>query len=269
MAKNVQSGRTRIVATVVLMVLIGAAGALILPRLLHEATPPATTTVCGEICIGVPLDGGLEATGVLRVTARRPGCPDLDVAHAFPKTSNEETVLGALARLAGEAGWTSEAADLQVAGGCLSFAEVTQIGGDPGLTGAAMSWAVSGRPGQAIHLRIRVEGGPGPRAVIGPEMRISLTARGTVPNDGGAVETAQVVLTAPWIGARGVLEILTTRLVEEGWTTNASGEATEGLVVRALPGGGAIGSAILTVAYETAGYGDLEATRTYLWTLSP
>lgn len=255
-----QSGRTRIVVTVTLIVLIGLAGALVLPRLLHEAAPPIPPVVQAEVCLGVPADG-LAAAGTVHVTAARPGLPPFLVEEALPAGADTDAVVGLLRAACGSTGW--EDASPRVNGTCLSFPGVTAIGGDPGTTDVPMSWSMSARPGQALVLRIRLAGGP-TAPVQEAAMRVALSGRGVVRGPHASVAGGAAAYEGTWQGARAALEGLAGELRAAGWTVEEEDEGG-GLLVRALPLTEALGSAILTVEYD-APEGE-RAQPPYAWTL--
>ena len=242
-----QSGRTRVVVTVVLAVLIGAVGAFLLPVLIHEAKSPAADTFRAEVGFEVPVDG-LRRGADLRVLARLPGGPWLATTEPFPANANAAAVVGLLADGIEDADWP-EAARPRVVGRLLDFTGLTAVAGDPGGSGAPLSLAVSGRPGQALALRI--SRGVAPDAPGGGgRVRLALSARGVVGSGETAAVPEAATVTAPWTGARDVLGVLAKALAGAGWqtTTEAGGE----LSVQALPNEAEIGSAILTVEVDGA-----------------
>jgi len=246
------------VVTVVLVVLIGGAGALVLPRLLHEAAPTVPSIVQAEVCLGVPPDG-LGSAGKVRVTATRPGLTPFVVEEALPAAAKVDAVLGLLHAACEGTGWGDAAP--RVNGTCLSFAGVTSVGGDPGTTQAPMSWSMCARPGQALAVRIRLTGGPSSE-VEGSELRLALSGRGVVRDDAplGAGAAAHVTR---WLPAAAVLRGLAQTLGEADWEVEE--EQDGALVVRSLPHTEALGSAILTVEYDAPA--DEAAAPPYEWTL--
>jgi hypothetical protein len=239
-----QSGRTRVVVTVVLAVLIGAVGAFLLPVLIHEARSPAADTFSAEVGFEIPVDG-LRRGADLRVLARLPGGPWLATTEPVPANASATAVVGLLADGIEDADWP-EAARPRVVGRLLDFTGLTAVAGDPGGSGAPLSLAVSGRPGQALALRISRGIAPG----TGGRVRLAFSARGVVGSGETAAVPEAATVTAPWTEARDVLGVLAKALAGAGWqtTTEAGGQ----LSVRALPNEAEIGSAILTVEVDGA-----------------
>lgn len=242
-----ESGRTRLVITVVLAMLIGAVGAFLLPVLVHEAKPPAPTTFRAEIGFVVPA-GGLPEASMFRVTATHPNLASLSVQDAIPEGANQAAVVGLLAQEIESAGWSGDRAP-QVAGSTLSFPAVKSIGGDPGGAGTPMSLSVSGRLGQALSLRIVLTGGRGGES-DDARARVALSARGVIGGDEADADPASASETTDWTRPADALKALGEKLHRAGWlmATNDDGD----LHIQALPDAGEIGSAILTVEYEGA-----------------
>lgn len=240
-----QSGRTRIAITVVLVVLIGAVGAFLLPVLVHETKAPVPTTFRAEVTFAVPAEG-LPVGGPLRVSARLPGGQTLTTTEPMPANANGKAVTGMILDGIADAEWP-EAARPQIVGESLAFPGVDSIGGDPDRSGVPLSLSVSGRPDQALVLRIALVGGAGNDIEAG-RCQVGLSARGVVAASSEDLASAGVTLTAPFAPAQDVLVGLRDALTKSGWTAEV--EAGGAVLLRALPEGAAIGSAILTVAYE-------------------
>lgn len=237
-----QSGRTRIAITVVLVALIGAVGAFLLPVLVHETKAPVPTTFRAEVTFAVPAEG-LPRGAPLRVTARLPGGQTLTTTEPLPANANGKAVTGMILDGIADAEWP-EAARPQIVGESLAFPGVELIGGDPDRSGVPLSLSVSGRPDQALVLRISVSGGP--RLEAESPAQISFSARSVVGDVEVEVVSAAQSVTHPF--AFLALSELQQALEKEGWTTVWESGGT--LLVSTLPDGAAIGSAILTVAYE-------------------
>jgi len=237
-----QAGRTRLAITIVLAVLIGVAGAVLLPVLIHETEPPAATSYRAEIGFAVP-DAGLPQAGVFHVFATHPGGVRLSVEEGIPQGANQEAVIGMIADAIADSDWP-EGALPSKAGSLLSFPSVTSIGGSPGVPGVPLSISVASRPGQALSVRIRQrEGADSPEGRV----RLAFSARGVVAADGVADSTAPASATTSWLPYGEVLQDLIRRLHQAGWVTATA--ADDGRLVLMLPDGGDLGSAILTVEY--------------------
>jgi hypothetical protein len=233
------------VITVVLAVLIGTAGAFLLPVLIHEAEPPAPTGFRAEIGFVVP-DGGLPRGGVFHVFATHPTGTLVNVVEPIPQGATREAVVGLLADAIGSPPWPEDAAPT-VAGHQVSFPLVTTIGGAPGDVGVPMSLAAASGPDEGLRLRIRQRTGA---AEAPGRVRLGLSARGVVRRDGNAGSSASHTASTEWTRYGEGLAQLTTRLEKAGW--QASRDASGDLLLLVLPEGAGIGSVILTVEYAEA-----------------
>ena len=54
---------------VALVVVIGALGAIALPRLLHNTATSGRGLGSGHVCLALPVVGGLESAGTIRITS--------------------------------------------------------------------------------------------------------------------------------------------------------------------------------------------------------
>lgn len=246
-AGPLESGRTRLVVTVVLAVLIGTAGAFLLPVLIHEAEPPAPTGFRAEIGFLVPA-GGLPAGGVFHVQATHPDGARLEVEEGIPRNATSQAVVGLLADAIGDATWPEGAAPT-VAGNLLSFPLVTRIGGAPGDHGVPMTLSVAGRPGQALDLLLAMHTWTTSEAPSG-RMRVALTVRGTVAADASSAG-ADGTVTTDWMAPEEAWKALRQRMVAGGWELSAPRTpATPGVRILALPDGSEPSALILTVEHE-------------------
>ena len=241
MAGSTEWTRRRVTITSVLVLAIGAAGAMLLPRLLHDPGGRPGGTAHGQVCVAAPGGTGAIRAGNLRLTARRPGSPDFADSLPVADHTPAQDIALFLAADAGRSGWPRPAA-VEVSGECLQFAEVTSLGGTPGETGLEMSWGLSARDEGAIAVRIRVVPDP-PDAAPSGGGKVVLTGRPALRDAGGAAAEAAVEFGA--VPPSEVLGRLADALRAEGWTVEAA-PTTGAVTVRSLPGGKALGAVLLS-----------------------
>jgi len=228
---------------------------------------PATTgrgLATGHVCLAVPVRDGLAADGTLRLTARVPGRSPLDVEVDLARGATQADVLDRCLERADEAGWSSDDG-VQTAGTCLALGRVRSLGGDPGETGLALALGLAVRGPGHLVLRIHAEGGPTDTTPGGPGIVLTLVARSPIGVSSSPTTSADLVLESPWTRARDLLDALAARLTEDGWTVDR--DADGGVLLRALPGGQGLGTALLTVDYGREGAWP-EAPERFHWSLS-
>ncbi|MHC5012294.1 MAG: hypothetical protein ACYTG6_15345 [Planctomycetota bacterium] len=96
-------GRVRVVLTILLALLIGAAGAILLPRIVQEDRPPGDdgrglTTI-------VPRDGMLASAGTLSLTAGKTGLPALGLELSLTDGMDQAAVMAAVSEALAETPW--------------------------------------------------------------------------------------------------------------------------------------------------------------------
>lgn len=241
-----EPGRARIVAVVVLVLAIAVLGAILGPRLIHESAHPESPTGLGLVCLEVPTDTGLPRGGGIRLAARGPGRPPLEVTETIPAHARQDAVVLLLADAAAAQGWTSKEG-IQPAGHCLTVGRVTEVGGDPGGTGAVMSFGLAGETRAPARFRLRLEGRAGPADAT---LRLGLTARGILTPDVPDVPTAETEVTTRLTPAAEVLATLLEHLASEGWTAETDPDGS--LVLRTMPRQEPLSGVLVTVEYVAA-----------------
>ncbi len=252
-----QQGRTRVIVTALLVLLIGAVGALILPRLLQEAGKTVSTSVRGHVCLDVPPDGLARAGDIGLVVEKDDGRTFTWGQRFLAGASHEEIREVFAQQIEDAAAAVSTPPDLSE--GCLPVGRVLGLGGDPGASGAGLAFGLAAALGEHLRLRVAIQGGPAEPA--GPAWRSEV---GFVA--WGEADSAEFAIAAGWDPAEGVLATVASALREKGWGV-ADTEAGS-FTLYALPGGGPIDSLLLTVRCEPTVVGDTEPPEdTYLWTL--
>lgn len=244
-----EHGRSRITVMLFLGLGIALLGALLLPRLLNEAHPPAARTSQASICFVLPRAASLPVSGLGRLALGSPGQPPLalalDLEEGVSAATLAESAADALRGAAARAGWTSPPVVVTV-DNCLHLEDVTQVGGDPGIAGLGVSYALAagGAKGGALRLALSRAGGK----ELGCRGTVGITARraASVRSPGAATATLHVRFTGTTTRA-GILQALEESLGEAGW---AYVREDEGLVIRGLPDGGAVGGLMLSVQYD-------------------
>ena len=264
MGRRRSVGRSRITVMLVLGLGIALLGALLLPRLLNEARPPEARTSQASVCFAVLRGEALAESGLGHVSLKTAGRPRLQVSLPLEKGASAAELAGAAADAlrgaAQQAGW-SEPLAVAAADHCLHLEHVVGVGGDPGLVGLGVSYALALGGAQGGPLRIAIERRGDPAG--GPRGRVSLSARraAAAAGRGQASATANATFetgeTAPAILAR-----LAERLAAAGWAYTLEADA---LVVQGLPDGGALGGLMLSVEYEAVPDGP---AATLAWSLA-
>lgn len=264
MRRSQEHGRSRVTVMVLLGLGIALLGALLLPRLLNEARPPEARLAQASVCFAVLGNFTLPEGGTSRLAVGTPGRPPLQVATALAEgtapaamaTAAAEALRGAAAK----AGW-AEPLTVAAASNCIHLESVVSVGGDPGIAGLGVSYALAARGAKGGPLRIHVSRSSGEG--IGPTGRLGLSARqaaaaAATGESAAAIEVAFEGGDAP----EAIIVRLGERLGEAGWTyAMAAGD----LVVRGLPDGGSLGGLMLSVQYDEVPTGPAAVLT---WTLS-
>ena len=249
MGSSLEHGRARLVAILVLLFLIGIAGAIVGPRLLHEAGRTTEGGALGQVCLGIR--EGLEGTspGAIRLWARGPGRSELDEttqAAPLPSDASPDSYAALLRQPAAKAGWDA-ASGVQVAGQCLALGRVSEVGGAPGATGLTLSLGLAAEASEALGVRVSLDGVDA--SAMLPALKVDLHVRGTWRAESDTPKSRiglEMVSTAGDLFQK--LHELTDRA---GWTVEPDGELA--FVVRGLPADEPLNSLLFTVTYANPG----------------
>ena len=251
MAKYVQSGRARVV---LLVILIGALGAVVVPRLIHE--PPTRLPRSGpaRVCLAVPEGAKPRGETVVHITAHRadPSGTQWWNLPIGPGSADAALLASLEPRLQGSQ-WMGDGA-VEIVGDCLCFETAHGVGGDPGTSGLEMSFSLGSPSRESILPRIRVYALADKEPAAEVTVHIAFSAKGDIAKGSTTANVSQILLASPWRGAHDLMEKLAGHLVKQGWaaeviealTTDQGAE----IEVRAVPGNRPLASALLTVRYD-------------------
>ncbi len=231
MAELQSAGRPRLFLLVLLVLLIGAAGALTLAPLIHEGpVPPAR----GDAAVTVAAPGGGALAGVFHLTATGEGRPPLDLQVPIEAGTRALDVAVVLAERCREAGWE----DTETLGSSVHLSRVSSVGAGAGTTGLGVTTALAAHDVDGNRFRLRVARETGASVAE----RLNIVAAGR--KGPGAREVNLE------IGARerpeSVLLRLGKLLAEEGWSIDHPTPEPDHVDLETLPFGHPLEQLMLT-----------------------
>ena len=239
------STRPRFILLAMLVVLIGAFGALVLAPLLDHPRPhgPGRLDARLDIEVGTP---DRAVGGTLRLLVHEANREPVVVALPAPAGDTGNQLAGALGELAQKLGVTNVRSE----GASLEIDDVLRIGVDPGTTGAVVSLSVSttGVEGASFRLGLDILG-QAPETSQGVEVRLGIVASPAANTPSGA--DVQVVVELDGDPGQAMAKIAKV-LMDQGWSVDHPTPAPDHLWIRALPSGEEPHALLLTVGVEHA-----------------
>ena len=143
------------------------------------------------------------------------------------------------------AGWPDPLA-VAATSRCLHFENVVSVGGDPGMAGLGVAYALAARSADGGSIRVGLtRSGGGDRGPIGSVVLSAHRAATAAPGT-AAIDPVEIALGGQDTPQAALLR-LGERLGEAGWTYAL---VDGGLVIRGLPDGSNVGGLMLSVHYD-------------------